>query len=123
MNKYAARGILVDAMGGTRFLIVERDHHAVHAAVRIFAEEATALTLPVRVRRANGDERVDMPGRGTIRFTTPRSNRHRGLLVDVVFVDNDAHRVLDGDDPTPMRRFFEDVAPVLNATGGEFVHS
>lgn len=120
MNKYAAVGILADAADGKRIIVVERDHRAVHEAVRVFRGFVEENRIPARVRVANGAERIIL-GAGWVRFTTPRSNGMRGLTADVVFIDNDAHRVLnDGD---AYRRFRDDVVGVLAATGGTVVHS
>ncbi|MDY0828576.1 hypothetical protein SK224_05485 [Microbacterium sp. BG28] len=130
MNKYAATGILIDAYEGKRFVIVERDGRAVQQALRVFADTVEHLGEAERVtiRRANGDERVDVRGlgRGTIRFATPRGQRLRGLSVDVVFIDNEAHRVLESDGVLDFDRynaFREDVAVALSGSGGKVVHS
>ncbi|WP_336633439.1 MULTISPECIES: hypothetical protein [unclassified Microbacterium] len=96
-----------------------------HRAVQEFGRFVSEHAIPAKVRVANGAERVDI-GTGTVRFTTPRSNGMRGLSVDVVFIDNDAHRVLESDGVVNFARFDrfrEDVALVLNASGGEVVHS
>lgn len=124
MNKYAAKSILAEAtLRRQRVLVVERDHHAVRDALeefeRVIAERSW---VAAKVRRSNGAESIQLPDGGRVMFATPRGNRMRGLSVDVVFIDNDAHRVL-GEDAAGYDRFREDVALCLNARGGEVVHS
>lgn len=126
MNKYAATAILAEALErGKRFVIIERDQNAIRDALHVFAAvvESVGRGDDVKVRRANGAERVDMLGLGTIRFATPHGNRMRGLSVDVVFLDNDAHRAVFGDDFMALDRFRSEMAATLAASGGEVVCS
>lgn len=121
MNRYAAVGILVDAMDGKQIVVVERSGHEVQAAVRTFREVIELHKTPADVRVANGAERISLPGGGWIRFATPQSQRLRGLSADVVFIDNDAHRVLP---PYRQAMFWQDVVrPTLVARQGEVIHS
>lgn len=127
MNKYAARSILLDAFfEARRFIVVERDGHAVREALHVFREalEAMSQSIPIdaKVRQANGAEAITFPGLGCVTFATPRSSRLRGQAANVVFIDNDAHRVL-GEDADSYDRFRLDVALCLDGRGGEVVHS
>lgn len=124
MNKYAAEGILRDALDGKRIAVVERTAAETVEAVRVFAELVERLDLQeyVKVRRANGAERVRVPGAGDVRFATPRSRSLRGCVFDVVFIDNDAHRELEYG-TAAFDRFRDDIAGVLATTAGEVVYS
>lgn len=121
MNEYAARSMLIDISAGQRIVVVERDYRAVHEAVRVIAAVNERVDWGAVVRLANGAERVTAPGGGWIAFATPLSNRMRGLSADVVFIDNDADRVLEGD-WVRTRVLWGDIAGVL-ATGGRVVRS
>lgn len=121
MNEYAARSMLMDIAAGSRIVVIERDCRDVQTAVIKFAREDERIQGGATVRHANGAERVTHPGGGWIVFATPRSDRLRGLSADVVFIDNDADRVFEGD-RIRLDRFRDDVAGVL-ATGGKVVRS
>lgn len=130
MNKYAVLGMLIDVYDGKRLVVVERDYQAVQAAVRVFAEVVQAMDLAgvLTVRRANGAESVQHPSGGRVVFATPRSNRMRGLSADVVFIDNEADRVLVSEpmgaaDLAWLDGFRDDVALVLSGRRGEVVRS
>lgn len=128
MNEYAARSMLIDIAAGQRIILVERDLHAVREAMRVIAAENERIAWGAVVRRTNGAERVAHPGGGWIIFATPLSSRMRGLSADVVFIDNDAHRVLVGEligaaELTRIRRFNEDVALAVGSRGGKVVYS
>jgi hypothetical protein len=125
MNEYAARSMLIDISAGQRIVVVERDYVAVGAAVQVFAEENERIEWGATVRRSNGAERIAHPGGGWIVFATPRSDRMRGLSADVVFIDNDADRVvLDGGNRARFDRFRGDIEGVLAASPyGKVVHS
>jgi len=123
MNKYAATAMLMTAAAGERIIVVERDHRAVRDAVQEFREPNEAYGFGAKIRVANGDESVRLPSGGRINFATPRSSRMRGLSADVVFIDNDAHRVFDSNDWSKVDRFRDDIAGVLTATGGKVVYS
>lgn len=123
MNKYAATGMLFDALNGKRFIVVERSHHDVRDALHVFAEAVEALGLEgVKVYRANGAEMVKLPSGGRVWFATPRGYRLRGMSADVVFIDNDAHRVL-GDSFDAHDRWKLDVELALHSLRGKVVHS
>ncbi len=115
--------MLIEISAGIRIVVVERDYRAVSEAVKIIAAENERIDWGAVVRRANGAERVTHPGGGRITFATPLSDRMRGITADVVFIDNDAHRVV-ADWPTGKRyeRFRQGIAGVL-ALGGKVVHS
>lgn len=123
MNEYAARSMLIDISQGERIVVVVRDYRAVHNAVRVIAAENERIDWGATIRRANGAERVTYPGGGSITFATPLSNRMRGRSADVVFIDNDADRVLCDHHRERLDRFCDDIAGVLAATGGKVVRS
>lgn len=107
-------------MDGKRVVVVERSGHEVQAAVRVFREVIEAHKMAAEVRVANGAEKIWLPGGGWIRFHTPLSQRLRGISADVVFIDNDAHRVLSAD----RQEYFRlDAQAALTARRGEVVHS
>lgn len=123
MNEYAAKSMLLSISQGQRIVVVERDYHAVRDALHIIAAENERIGSGAIVRRANGAERITHPGKGWMIFATPLSSRMRGLSADVVFIDNDAHRVIDGEDWARIDRFREDIAALLATSGGKVVHS
>lgn len=126
MNKYAATGIMLEAAAGKRFAIVVGKSSLIGDALHAFAEASDAYDLGAIVRRANGDERVSLPNGGTIYLTTPhRGSRLGRSAVDVVFIDNEAHRALEGRerDPRVYDDFRCDVMHALHKLGGAVVHS
>lgn len=109
------------AIDGDRIVVVVRNRQHIAPALEEFEAANADLSLGAVIRKANGAEGVGFAGRGGIFFTTPRSNGLRGVALDMVFIDNDAHRVLDYE---RLRRFFEDVQAVLaTSTSGKVVHS
>ncbi|MDR6868464.1 hypothetical protein J2Y69_003080 [Microbacterium resistens] len=123
MNEYAATAMLMNAAAGERILVIERDGRAVRQAVESFRQPNEAYAFGAQIRIANGAESVRLPSGGRISFATPRGyHRMRGQSVDVVFIDNDAHRVL-GESIDAYDRFRLDVALVLKSTNGRVVHS
>lgn len=122
MNEYAATAMLMSATAGERILVIERDGHALQRAIREFRQPNESYAFRAQIRVANGAESVRLPSGGRIDFATPRGSRMRGMAADVVFIDDDAHRVL-GDDTQALRRFREDVALVLDSRNGRVVHS
>ncbi|WP_336647538.1 hypothetical protein [Microbacterium sp. MMO-10] len=120
MNKFAATMMLIEGMGARRFVVIERDDHEVRAALDVFAREIEERRIQATVFRASGAVRIDLPFGGRIDFVTPRSNRMRSMSADVVFIDNDAHRVLG---ESAHERFRDDIAAILAARDGEVVHS
>ncbi|MEV4737171.1 MULTISPECIES: hypothetical protein [unclassified Microbacterium] len=126
MNEYAATAMLMSAMVGERILIVVPDHRAMRNAVESFRQPNETYAFGAQIRVANGAECVRLPSGGRIGFATPRGSRMRGQSADVVFIDNDADRVLydgDGVSTDALRRFREDVQGVLASRGGRVVRS
>lgn len=82
MNKYTVRGIAEAAAEGRTFLVV----HPRQADTRTFLAMCDRPDTS-RVVNTNGQERIEYPGGGYIRFTTPLSRSHRGLQVDTVYLD------------------------------------
>lgn len=85
MNRYAAHGLLAAAIGDHRRVLVVTER--IPDALAAFDEALHGCNAPVRVRRTNGAERIDADGGGSVQFTTPRSERHRGRTFDTVYVD------------------------------------
>lgn len=127
MNEYAATTMLMNAMVGERILIVVRDHHAVRDAVESFRQPNETYAFGAKIRIANGAESVCLPSGGRIDFATPRGSRMRGHSADVVFIDNEAHRVLEDaqgrKNLDAYDRFRDDVQAVLASRNGRVVHS
>lgn len=83
MNRYAALGLAHAASSGRRILVVTGSHRATEDALDEFAR----FTDDADVSRINGRHRIDWPSRGTIRFVPLRSEQHRGLAVDTVYLE------------------------------------
>lgn len=100
MNRFAALGLAAEAFVTERRVIVLTPRREdISAAIACFEAESNITECPgFRVRRTNGDECIDFGGRGRIDFTSAASSL-RGLSADVVFIDDDADRLL-----TPARR-------------------
>lgn len=87
MNRYVLDGVLADMRAGRRVLIVgETQRHARHS----FNELADRVGADAQVVRANGRERIQHVGGGSIVFSSLGSGSARGLSFDVVFIDADA---------------------------------
>lgn len=124
MNEYAATAMLTSAMVGERILIVVHDQRAMRDAVESFRQPNETYGFGAQIRVANGAECVRLPSGGRIDFATPRGSRMRGQSADVVFIDNDADRVLvDATSADALMRFREDVQGVLASRGGRVVRS
>ncbi|MCC4906960.1 hypothetical protein [Microbacterium sp. cx-59] len=108
MNRYAAAGIAQDAQRGRRVLVVSPDGRGTRTALDAIA----ARTPGAMVRRAKGSETVHVEGAGAVYFTTPRSDRGRGMSVDVVYLD----------DVTETPELRADLVPCLaTSTVGELI--
>ncbi len=86
MNKYAALGLLLEAAQGKTVAVISSNQHLAGMALHEFE-------LPRadgwRVRRTNGDQRIDCPSGGSIRFRSAAQSL-RGMTFDAVYVDSDA---------------------------------
>lgn len=69
-----------------------------------------------RVRRANGEERIEFAWGGRIHFGSVRTSL-RGMTADVVFIDQEADRALSA---TERERLHAELGGVL-ALGGEVI--
>ena len=95
MNRFTAAGLFVEAAKGKRILVLTDGQWEIRNALACFAEHPDISTWPgFRVCGRNGEERVDLGGRGRISFQSVRSNL-RGLSADIVLVDDDAYRAMD----------------------------
>lgn len=85
MNRYAAAGINADAEQGKRIIVIT----ALHSETRHALDEIAAqATTEVRVRRANGDERIDYPNGGRVIIRSHRQHLGlRGVTADVLYLD------------------------------------
>ncbi|MFK4760310.1 hypothetical protein ACI3KS_05180 [Microbacterium sp. ZW T5_45] len=86
MNRYAALGITLDALDGQRILIVTPTAAAIPHALDEFTALPPHLIDDARIRRANGDTRIDFPGGGSIHFH-PAQGHHRPAHYHSVFLD------------------------------------
>lgn len=82
MNRYTVAGVLADMRKGRRVLVLAGTQNLARAA---FVEAARSIMPGERVRRANGDEEINVEGGdGRVLFRSIGSGGYRGLSVDVV---------------------------------------
>lgn len=93
MNKYAALGLLLEAAEGKTVAVISRTQQVAGMALDQFE---VPLGDGWRVRRTNGDQRIDSPSSGSIRFRSAGQS-HRGWTVDVVYIDTDAAHLVIGE--------------------------
>ena len=94
MNRYGWEGVARDLAAGRSVVYVGRGV-ACRAAFERIAE---LMPDGARIRRANGDERIEHPSGGSLRFRRVGAWRHnlRGLVADVIILDDaEADRDLD----------------------------
>jgi len=95
MNKYAARALSESAQRGRHILvIVEAAEEAAHT-INLFEEHGKGIR---RTLRSNGSQRVDFESGGVITIRTRRSQRHRGLIADTVFLDAGIDQTMSSDE-------------------------
>lgn len=95
MNRFAAIGLFVEAAKGARILVITPRRQDISSALDCFMRVEEVATWPgVRPRRTNGDERIDLGGRGRIVFHSVSSSL-AGQSADIVFIDDEADRILD----------------------------
>lgn len=85
MNKYAAVGLAEEAAQGRRILVITENQAEAQNSLTCF----NTMDNPnvERVYRANGQERITFKSGGAIIFRSFRSQGHRGISVDTVFLD------------------------------------
>lgn len=81
LNRYIIAGVVSDASDGRTVVIVSRSR-SVDGVFKALLEAASTQTRSVA---ANGRQRIDFKGGGSIHFTTPDSSLI-GFPVDVVYV-------------------------------------
>lgn len=91
MNRFAALGLAAEALvSDSRIIVLTPRRRDISTAIGCFESVPDIAEYPgFRLRRTNGDERIDFGGRGRIDFTSVSSSL-RGLSADVVFIDGDA---------------------------------
>lgn len=95
MNRFTAAGLFVEVAKGKRILVLLEGRSNLRDALACFAEHPDISTWPgFRIRSRNGEERVDLGGRGRVSFQSVRSNL-RGLGADIVLVNDEAYRAMD----------------------------
>lgn len=95
MNRFAAVGLFVEAAKGSRILVLTSRRYEIADALECFMRIEEVATWPgVRVRRTNGDERIELGGRGRIAFHSVMSSL-TGESADIVYIDDEADRRLD----------------------------
>lgn len=112
MNKFAALGLLLEAAKGRKVAVISRTHEQARHAMRDFE---VPLADGWRVRRANGDERIDTPAGGTLRFLSMHESL-RGTTHDVIFLDVDVDREMTIDN-------YDGLCLALRAPGGEIIRA
>lgn len=114
MNRFTAAGLFVEAAKGKRILVLTESRWEIDAALRCFAEHPDISAWPgFRVCRRNGEERIDLGGRGRIVFHSVASNL-RGLSADIVLVSDHAYRAMRED---LADEFLRDVLAVVAGSG------
>lgn len=86
MNRYGWEGVARDLAAGRSVVYVGRG-----VACRAdFESIAELMPEAARVFRANGDERIEHPSGGSLRFRRLGAWRHnlRGLVADVIILDD-----------------------------------
>lgn len=122
MNRFAALGLAAEAlMSDSRIIVLTPRRRDISAAIGCFESVPEIAEYPgFRVRRTNGDERIDFGGRGRIDFTSASSSV-RGLSADLVFIDDDADRSLS---PARLAALHADLDRVTAASErGEIVRA
>lgn len=95
MNRFAATGLYYEAAQGKRILVLTPRRHEIGDALNCFMRIDDVREWPgVRVRRTNGDERIELGGRGRIVFHSVMSSL-AGESADIVYIDDEADRRLD----------------------------
>lgn len=95
MNRYAATGMMLDALDGKTILVLVHPGPALRAAM----DEVRAV-LPddpdtFELRRTNGAEQIRLPSGSRIRFTHHHKlDALRGMSADVVYLDPEVDRQL-----------------------------
>ncbi|KJL49526.1 hypothetical protein RS84_00239 [Microbacterium hydrocarbonoxydans] len=114
MNRFEAAGLFVEAAKGKRVIVLTERRWEIGDAIRCFVEHPDISAWPgFRVCRRNGEERVDLGGRGRIVFHSAASNL-RGLSADIVLVSEDAYRAMnDGR----REEFLRDARAIVSASG------
>lgn len=92
MNRYAAAGIAADAAKGRRVLLVAQTYTLARQAL---AELANHIDGHAFVSRSNGAEVIGWPNGGLITASGADHRRHRGMVVDVVYVEPGAGHDMD----------------------------
>lgn len=94
MNRFTAAGLFVEAAKGKRIIVLTERRWEISDALRCFAEHPDISGWPgFRVCSRNGEERIDLGGRGRIVFHSATSNL-RGLSADIVLVSDHAYRAM-----------------------------
>ena len=114
MNRFEAAGLFVEAAKGKRILVLTDGRWEVRDALACFVEHPDISAWPgFRVCSRNGEERIDLGGRGRIVFHSATSNL-RGLSADIILVSEDACRAMsDGR----REEFARDVRAIVGGSG------
>jgi hypothetical protein len=118
VNRFAAVGLLSDAIDGKRIAIVGVHARDVHDGFRVFEDILLEAERPCSIIRSNGSEAIRFPSGGRILFWPARTahQRARGHELDLVFVDAGADAHLG------MHAYVE-MQPALAARGGSIVRA
>jgi hypothetical protein len=111
MNKYAARGLLLDALEGKTIVVLAPSRRAARDA---FEEFIPFEGGHVALIRASGSEQVRCTGGGCVSFAHS-ADALRGRRADVVFIEDDSH--LDLDNALTVR------AVVSTSTTGDIIRA
>ncbi|WP_313366623.1 hypothetical protein [Microbacterium sp.] len=121
MNRFAAIGLFVEAAKGQRILVVTPRRNEIAGALDCFMRIDEVAQWPgVRVRRTNGDERIDLGGRGHIVFHSSSSHL-QGMSADIVYIDDEADRRLE--DSARDRLYADLCAVVSGSSTGDIVRA
>lgn len=109
MNRFAALGLLAEALDGKQIAVVARTGTEAAAALDDVLVSASSFIgsdgslddLNLTVRRVNGDQQIRTPDGGRIRFIAAQQGavvRLRGSKLDAVLLEPGAASVLDPHD-------------------------
>lgn len=84
MNRFTAVGLLAEISTGTRIMALVENYGAARETTEGLAEASGGIC---RVRRTNGDWRVDHPSGGCIYIRPVNGIGYRGLDADVLYLD------------------------------------
>lgn len=87
MNKYAARGIMLDAIEGKRILVLTVGVHEITHVLGELEAQFGEVPCHARVQRRGGGSGIDIEGAGRVAVMSWRQS-HRSTTFDTVYLDS-----------------------------------